>query len=327
MNPLQAIAGVALLVLVFMDVAQTTLTVNGSGWLSRRLALIIWRPLRDIHRRYPSHRLLALAGPLVILALTLAWFALLWGGWSLVYASDDMSVVQGMSKQPADVSQLLYFVGFTIITLGIGDYVPQGDFWEVLTVVASLSGFFLLTMVITYIMSVLSAAVNARAFASQVSGLGQSAEQFLRAGWDGQSFRSLDLPLSELSWSVAAMGKRYLAYPVLQYYHARQASDSPVVGLLVLDEALTLLRFGVAEAARPSPAVLHSARAAVRSFIEAERGAFVEPLPYTPATPELQALRSQGIPTVNEAEYQAALQDLAERRRRLFGMLHNDGWK
>lgn len=52
--------GCALLALVLIDVAQTT--VNGGGRLSSLLSRGLWSLLMMIHRRQPVHRLLVMAG-------------------------------------------------------------------------------------------------------------------------------------------------------------------------------------------------------------------------------------------------------------------------
>lgn len=328
MNILQAVLGVALLALLFADIAQTVLGVHSRRQLSRHLATMIWRLLIGIHHRRSSHRLLALAGPSVILSYFVVWFALLWLGWSLVFASGEGNVVHGSSGELPDVSELLSFVGVTIITLG-GDYVPKGDLWEVLTVVVSVSGFFMVTMVISYIIAVISAVLNARAFAGQVSGLGESAAALVLAGWDGESLRSLDIPLNGFTDKLAMMSEHYVTYEVLRYYHAHEAARSAAAGVVLLDEALTLLRFGVAAKARPSAAVLHSARATVHTFIERLPSEDIRAAPDVPPAPDFKRLKEAGIPVQDEAEFVSALEELNDRRQKLLGLIRSDGreWK
>lgn len=272
-----------------------------------------------------------MAGPITVLGYAIVWFALLWAGWGLVFASGDETVLRSPAMQPADLSGLLYFVGFTIITLGVGDYVPQGSLWQMLTVIASLSGFFMITMLITYVIALLSAVVNARAFASQVTGLGQTPEAFVVAGWNGGNLHALDLPLNTLASSLAGLSQRYLAYPLLYHYHAIQRSDSPAVALGILDEALTLMRFGIRPEVQPAVAVLETARASVASFLaalpeeESRSAAEHEQTLLGLEELDLENLRNQGISTINEADFRTALEALSERRCQLRWLLHNDG--
>ena len=51
--------------------------------------------------------------------------------------------------------------GFTAFTLGVGDYIPNGQPWEVLTAIAVVSGLGLTTLAIIYLVPVVSA-VTAR---------------------------------------------------------------------------------------------------------------------------------------------------------------------
>lgn len=325
MNILQAISGIALLALLFADMTQTVLGVHSHRQLSRRLSTLIWRLLNGIHKRRHSQRLLALAGPLIILVYFIVWFAMLWAGWSLIFASGEDNVVHGATGEPPpDLSSFLGFVGVSVVTLG-GEYVPRGSLWQMLTVVVSLNGFLMVTLMISYLVSVITAVLNARAFASQVGGLGRKPTYFVLAGWDGESLRSLDAPLSHLNDRLAIMSEHYVAYEVIRYYHAHSMLQSAAWGVVLLDEALTLLRFGIEPAARPSVAVLHSLRATVQTFIDRLPSEDVQPAIDVPPAPNLGPLREAGIPLTDEAEFRAALKVLSDRRRRLLGLIRSDG--
>lgn len=54
--------------------------------------------------------------------------------------------------------------------------------------------------------------------------------------------------------------------------------------------------------------------------------AFIHAAAEVPPAPSLHELRERGIPTVDDAEFHRALAHLDDRRRKLPGLLRNDGW-
>jgi len=318
--------GTAILVLVFLDALWTTLWVDsGAGPLTARLTTWSWTGYRRLVGKRNDRRL-SLFGPFILILSLTVWVALLWIGWALVFAGDERALIHAQDRTPADRSDRLYFVGYMIFTSGNGDFVPEGDGWQIAAALANATGMILITLSITYLLSVVSAVVSKRAFASQVTGLGSCAEAFVRSGWNGRDLRALDLPLGGIASSLAVLAQQYEAYPVLQYYHGAKAGRSPIVAVAVLDEALTLMRYGVAEAARPNPAVLQSARAAVASLLETMPNAFIEDSPSAPPPPPLEKLAQDGLPVASADEFAAHLATLSQRRRSLLGLLLNDGW-
>ena len=318
--------GSALIILAMVDALWTTLWVDGSaGPVSSRATTWAWRTVLAIvgRRRHPT---LSLFGPFALTLIVVLWVAMLWLGWTLVYAGDELSLIDTSEKSPADWSGRFYFVGYMMFTAGNGDYSPNGSAWQVAAALTNATGMLLATLAITYLLSIISAVVQKRAFASQVTSLGTSAAEIVQSGWNGQDLRGLDLPLSTLASELSQVSERYLAYPVLQYFHAARPGKSPVIAVALLDEALSMVRFGVQEEHRPGPAVLRSARSSVRSFLDTMPAAFIAPAPEAPPGPDLSVLKNSGIPTLPEDRFQASLQDLSDRRRLLLGLARNDGW-
>ncbi|MCA1776815.1 MAG: hypothetical protein LC676_14755 [Loktanella sp.] len=318
--------GTSFVVLAFLDALWTTLWVDGSaGPLSSRITTWSWRGFLALvgHRQ---HRTLSVFGPFVLLLIVILWVALLWLGWTLIYAADERSLLHAHNQTPADWSARFYFVGYMMFTAGNGDFSPNGGMWQVLGALTNMTGMLLATLAITYVLSVVSAVVGKRAFASQVSGLGETAEEIVANGWNGHDLRSFDLPLSGLSSQLAQLSEQYRAYPVLQYYHAARPEKSPIVAAALFDEALTLMRFGVPPEYRPSPAVIQSARSAVQSFLETLPTAFIDPAPEAPPAPDFASLSQAGIPTLPHEQFLEDLDALSERRRQLLGLMKNDGW-
>lgn len=326
MNYFYLAFGIALVSLALIDALWTTLWVDGSGGpVSSRVTTWIWRPILAVNGR-KRHHALSFFGPLILFLIVVMWVVLLWAGWVFIFASVEQALMNTRDHTPADWAGRIYFVAYTMFTMGNGDLSPEGDVWQIVTALTNGSGMFLVTLAITYLLSVISAAVRKRAFATQITGLGQTAEDFVIAGWDGNDLRSFDLALNSLSSELAMLSEQYLAYPILQYYHAAKASKSPVLAIAALSDALMILRYGVDENVRPNPVSLRSAHSAVESFIEAMPSSFVHAAPEPPPLPQLDKIRKEGIPAVDDETFRCAIKGMEERRRKLLGLVRNDGW-
>lgn len=324
MDILLAILGLGLLLAGIVDILWTTLWIDGgAGPITARLTSVAWK---GVHRRGRQGKLFSLFGPVILLLTIAVWVILLWAGWTLLFAVDDTAVLSTSTREPGGWVDRIYFAGYLVFTLGNGDYSPNGNIWQIATALASGSGLLLLTLIITYVGSVISAVVAKRSFASQVTGFGTSAEDFLRSGWNGADFHTFDLPLSTLTTQLIQITEQHFAYPILHYFRGMQPSKSPAVALAVLDDALTILRFGVPPEFQPNIAGLSSGRAAVQDFLDTLHSAFIKPTNTPPPAPTLAALRQVGIPLVRDEQFQAEVQQLEERRRGLGGLVEDAGW-
>lgn len=270
------------------------------------------------------HRLLSLEGPAILVATVLLWVLLLWSGWAALFSASESALVDSRTRTPANAVERIYFTGYTLFTLGNGDFTPEGGPWQLATATASLSGFALVTLMVTYLLSVLGAVTSKRSFASQVFALGPSAEEFVTNAWDGRAFGALELQLMSLVEQLNLVTEKHRAYPMLHFYHAEQEQSSVPAAVVVLDDALTLLRYGVREEQRPARVALHCAREAVRGFLETLSTSHISPAAVTPGFPVLGRLRDAGIPVHGEEDFSAAAATLAERRRLLRGLLDSD---
>lgn len=323
MNLVYFAIGVLLLVLVVVDLLWTTLWVEGgAGPLTSRLMSWSWRALRKLAGR--NSRVLSLSGALIFVIGLSVWIALLWGGWTLIFASADGSLVDTLNRGAVSWTDLLYFTGYTMFTLGNGDFVPGSGIWQLTTILATGSGMLFVTLTVTYILSVLDAVTQKRAFAMGVSGFGTRGTEIVRKAWNGEEFRGVALPLNTYVTQLNTLTSNHKAYPVLHYFHTPQAEQAPAVGVAVLDEALTLFRFGVRERDRPDEVVIDNARSSVRTYLETLETAFVEPANRTPPSPPLDALREVDVPTVSDDEFATSLAELDDRRRMLLGFVESD---
>lgn len=315
--------GAALIGLVAFDAARTILwTTEDGGPLTTALGRRWWQVARRLAKR-PDSSLLTSAGPLIIVATIVVWLLLLWVGWTLVFAADASAVVSSATRVPANFMERAYFAGFTIFTLGMGDYTPVGAPWQLLTVIATVNGLALTTAAITYIIPVVTAATQRTQQASSIAALGGQAHRIVLNAYDNGSVRYLEPVLIQLTDSLLLTAQRHLAYPILDYFHPSAPMTDLRAQLTALDDALTLVQCGLDErlVALPHPAAIDGARTAISQLVDrAQTKVDAAPLPL-----DLRPLRGS-IPTVDDATFQRRMSGLEDHRRRLARYAAESGW-
>ncbi|MFW5972657.1 MAG: ion channel [Bacteroidota bacterium] len=322
------VLGTFLIGLTLLDALWTTVAPRGGGPVTKRLARGMWSAGLAIHRRSGggAHGLLAVLGPLLLATALLGWVVGLWFGWAVIFSSDGASVVTSITREPASFVERIYFTGFVLFTLGTGDYVPVGGGWQVLSNVASLSGLVVVTLSVTYVLSVVTAVVAKRRLAGSIHSLGRSPEELVTRMWDGSGLSGLEQYLPALSSAIELHTQRHLAYPVLHYFHSADQRIALEPALAVLDDALLLLMEGLAPDVRPAPAIVLPARNTIESFLGTLRESFIREAPRAAPPPDLTALENAGIPTVSSESFVAAAAGASQRRKLLLGLVQDSGW-
>ncbi|QCC60198.1 two pore domain potassium channel family protein [Natrinema thermotolerans] len=328
MNPVYLAVGIVILVTGIVDIVWTTLWVDGgSGPVSGRLTTGVWKGLRAVTG--DRNRALSLAGPLILMLTLATWIGLIWVGWTIIFASEPLAVVDSRTGGPADWWGRFYYVAYTMFTDGNGDYTPVygGNVWEVASAFTTASGMAFVTLGVSYVLTVLGAVADKRSFASTVTGLGERSEAFLRTGWNGEDFRGLELTVESLAADLSTLAEQHKSYPILHYYHSEQASRASAVAVPILDEALMLSRYAMPEGQGLDPAIVENGRSSAQSYLETLDDSFIDPAPSVPRAPDLERLREDDVPTVSDEAFAEALADQTDRRRRLLGVVEADAWE
>lgn len=322
MNLVYLTLGVLLLVSAVGDLLWTTLWVEGgAGPITTRVMKWMWQGFRRVAE--PQSRALSLAGPVILVLTTLGWLMSMWAGWTFVFASVENPIIDTLNRRPITWSDRIYFTGYTVFTLGIGDYVPRDGAWQVITVLTTASGMLFVTLSVTYILSVLDAVTQKRSFANDVTGLGMQSGTIVQRSWDGEQFRGLDLPLNTITTQLNTLTANHKAYPILHYFYNPESKQAPTVSVAILDDALTLLQFGVQESKRPAPVIVENARSSIETYLDTLEP-MVQTTDQTPPPLDLSTLRDAGIPTVSPSEFDKSLDELEERRRELLTIVQFD---
>ena len=325
MTPLLGVVGAVLVVAAIVDVLWTALWVDGgSGPLSARLSSWIWWMMRRLGGR--RSRLMSLGGPMIVAATLVLWVGLLWAGWTLLFAADTDAIVNPQTQQTPSWPGRIYFVAYAMFTMGNGDFSPTSGFWQIATSLTTASGMLFVTMAVSYVLSVLGAVAQKRAFATSVTGLGTNSADLVRQGWDGNDLHRLDLPLHGLASQISLLADQHRAYPILHYYHSEQSRKASGVAVAVLDDALTMIRLAIPQERRPNMAIVESARSSIGEYLSTLRSAFIQPADDAPPAPDLTDLSDAGVTDVDRERFDNDLAQLADRRRLLLGMVLADGW-
>lgn len=328
MNLLFLLIGIAMIGFVVVDALWTTLATGGGGPLTSYLAEGVWARSLTIHRslRGGSHRLLQVAATLIMLITLATWILLLWGGWTFIFAADPASVIDGQSQLPVDMLGKIYFTGFTLFTLGMGNYIPSSGGWEILTAVTSINGLFLVTLSITYMVPVISAAAQKHQLAAVISDLGETPEDILIHAWDGKSVDALDNTFASLITMIELHNQRHLAYPVLHFFHSPERRTSLSTSLVVLDDALAMIQGGLPTDARPAHVLTQGLDRAIAGLFRTIDRNYRRSAVGVPPEPSLAALRHAGIHALDDTTFRAFLERRADRRCLAHSFLDEDGW-
>jgi hypothetical protein len=314
--------GTVVLIVTIYDVLWTTLRLTSGGPITSWVTDTLWKTALRLTR---SHRALATLGFLIVLFTVVLWVGLVWTGWTLVLLSDPRSVLAVATGQPAGFWDRAYFAGSAIITMNVNEFRPGSTGWRLVTMIAAANGFSLVSLIITYLLPIVSAELERRRLAVHITALGRTPHEILLRAWNGSSFGMLPDHLVALTQPMMGVGQGHLAYPVLHCVHSSTRETALAPSVAVLDEAITLFA-GVCPEQRPDKGAFYPLRQAIAEFLSTLAEAHLEPKGEPPPQPALEPLRKAGIVTVKDEEFRLALDSLVNRRRLLLGLVEDEGW-
>jgi len=321
------ILGVALVATALIEAFLTMLGMRGGGPITNAWSRAAWRVALAAHRRRPIHTVLSLAGPTFMVGAVLSWYVLLVAGWLLIFGGSVPAVVVSETGAPATIGERLSFVGSTVSLVGYGDLAPSGLSWTMVAAGSAFTGTFLLTLSLSYLMPVISAALQRRQLAQDVSAIGDSPIALVRESWTGHNPGLLNVYWADTLRDLNRHAHQHLVYPVLHYFHSGREDQSHAVATLRLADALFLISQTTGPE-RPPDGLLQLWRGAMRRYAEMKG---VGPPDdeeelETPDHLSRSAIERLGLEPVDEERFQKALDEYAPLRRRLVTLLRDDGW-
>jgi len=127
----------------------------------------------------------------------------------------------GSSPTDTDFASAIYYAGFTITTLGVGDLVPRRPAMQCLTITAAGLGFSFFTLVLAYVISVYSALARRNQFANEIdyrTGRTGDTARYLKAYLDDGDPSLINQDLYTLSSNMSELLESHHFYPVLHYF-------------------------------------------------------------------------------------------------------------
>jgi hypothetical protein len=167
--PMLILTGAALVLVAFYDFLRTTISLSGTGFLSRAVAEGLWRlgsKLTLVLEQMTGVSIRGLLGPVILLAVAGTWVLLHLCGYVLILRG-GLSLVQTDTGEPATLVQTVAFAGSTLSTLGASTVQVTGGWWDILSMVAAMNGMILLTLAVSFLLNILQTTNSARTFASR----------------------------------------------------------------------------------------------------------------------------------------------------------------
>jgi hypothetical protein len=242
--------GTGLVLLVAYDVYATILHARArSGPIGESLNRIVWRSMRIVAfrlLRQRRHQLLNDVGPLLMPALIIIYLLLLVSGFALIYyprMPEQFAVAPEARSSPA--VDALYFSGITLTTVGYGDIAPHTTLMRVVALVESASGFALISLAVTYLITVYSALERKRAVA--LSFYHQAEEGADVAGFIAHHFvlgrfYGLEATLRLATRDIQGLLESHVEHPVIHYFHPVEVYKGLPRMLFLLLESCTVIR-------------------------------------------------------------------------------------
>lgn len=250
--------GVALLLLLFVDVFRTVFLPQGHGGpLSRRMYQLIWGAFRKLGTRGGRARVawLRLGGPTLALLTPAVWASLLVVGYALIFLPWIDTFLASPGRLGQGWVESLYYSGYSAATLGLGDMVATLPALRILTVVEAFSGFALVTASLSYVLVVYREQGIVAALALDVcTHLPDGADTVPRSG-DPHHLQAWARWMEGVARSLLHVTQAHSQYPVLHYFRP----IDPTKSLPVQAGALVELRRRLGDPAPDAgPAILVS---------------------------------------------------------------------
>ena len=253
MSILLGIFGVLLIAGILWDVFETIVLprrVTRRIRPTRLFYRFTWRPwwfsARAIRNKKRRETLLAIYGPLSLLALLTFWALSVIVGFALLHWAIGSRV--GLSNHDSTFLIDFYYSGTTFFTLGLGDVAPISAAARVLTVVEASVGFGMLALVIGYLPVVYQAFSRRDVNISMLdarAGTPPTAVEILRRHQEAQAMQSLDEWLRDWEMWAADLMESHLSYPVLCFFRSQHDNQSWLAALSTVLDTCSLVMVGI----------------------------------------------------------------------------------
>lgn len=329
MHIVYLLIGLLIYISIASDIVKTTLSANGGGFITNAISRIVWNIFFVASGRKGRSRVLEYAGPSILIAVLLVWVLGLWLGFFLLLLADPDSILKSSDMTRASNLEKFYYAGFTLSTLGVGDYIASNNIWRVTTSVAAFSGLAFITASITYFVPVLSAVGLMSKLSLYINSMGKSPQEIITNSWNGENLSSFFDSTSDLCKMLMEHTMNHHAYPVIHYFHNSRLRLAITRSVVLLHETHKILSQAVDQKAGIDKLKLNMLQTALETYLEMVKENYireVSPKGSAPV-PDLSTLDKEGIPL--QSNYHQSLQQhigLDNKRELLTAVLEMNGW-
>jgi hypothetical protein len=230
--------GILILLFTFYDFFFTTLSGGGAAFITKFVSGSGHKFLY-FGAQIAGRNIYRLSGMVINLIVLTTWIILIWLGLYLVFSSNAQGIVNDNGR-PADTWERIYYTGYTLSTLGLGNFKPVTPAFELLSSIFSFFGFIFFTASMTYFISVSSAFIHKRSLALGIRHMGRTPEEMVYRLLNQDEFLSR-LKLSSLQEKIERHCTNLQAYPVLHYISSHEKADSINLNIAAFDETVSIL--------------------------------------------------------------------------------------
>jgi hypothetical protein len=243
-------AGFVLLALIIFDIYATVLHSSARyGPVGESLNRSVWRVTRAAAFRLSRanrHRLLNMVGPLLLPLLISTYVVLLVIAFALVYYPHVPSGFNFSTGHPEPSwVDAVYFSGVALTTVGYGDVVPREAYLRFLALFESASGLVVISLAITYMLTVYTALERKRAVAVSLyhqAGQGADVAGFIAHHFVEGRFYGLRDALRTVTRDLQGLLESHIDHPVIHYFHPVEVYKGTPRVLFLLLETCAVIR-------------------------------------------------------------------------------------
>ncbi|MGF1638644.1 MAG: ion channel [Cyclobacteriaceae bacterium] len=328
MPQLYLFLGISIFVLNLSDFLITVFSPKGAGFITEKINSFISKIFALMKGKAGRNKLYDYKVVFLILSIIVAWVVLSWLAFAFIYLSRTGSIINSATKINASTLDVFYFVGYTMSSLGPGEFEPSNQNWYLFTNFVSFFGFFIITICITYIVPLLNNIVEANALSLSITSLGETTKTLLTNSFNGEDFSELTQQFAALSMDIIKYSTRHMAYPVLHHVQNSNTEENIILKLVSLDETLNVLLFNVPKRYIKHPLGLKQVRRSINIYLDNLKN--VKPALLAPPIPDFEELKNSiPIEFINTDPAQLKnIYDRLESRRKLHkANIENEGWK
>lgn len=229
--------GLLLIIAIFIDFFYTTLSGNGSGFLTKKFNNLLSKIILGLNWKW----LRKISGFIHVTATLNLWLILLLLGCLFIFSSNEPMVVNSTTNQPATFLDRFYYTCYILSTVGIGDYKPNTNFGQVVTGLLSFTGFILLTTALAYVISVTGAVSNKRNLAVTISSMGKNPKELYAYFTQEENFQLLFDVLPDMRELLSSFTHNYLSFPMIENYLTNKKTNSESLQIVNLYEVLRVI--------------------------------------------------------------------------------------